>query len=118
MEVVELIARGGGVASLAHPGYRGAGPAAPKDALVPPMREAGLTALEAFHSSHDDAMQAHYVALAAAHGLAVTGGSDYHGEGARRAEFFGVVHLPREHFDAFLSRVSEARKSLSVVDAH
>jgi hypothetical protein len=35
----------------------------------------------------------------------MTGGSDYHGEGTRRAEFFGVVHLPQEHFDALLARV-------------
>ena len=103
-EVVALIAKGGGAASLAHPGYRGAGPTQPKDHLVPELVEAGLLAIEAYHSSHDSAMQAHYVELAREHGLAVTGGSDYHGEGARRAEFFGVTQLPQEHFQEFLSR--------------
>lgn len=109
-EVVALVAQGGAIASLAHPGYRGAGPTEPKDALVPELREAGLVAIEAFHSSHDEAMQAHYVALAKQHGLAVTGGSDYHGEGARRAEFFGVTHLPQDHFDEFMRRVPAALK--------
>lgn len=103
-DVVELVSRGGGAASLAHPGYRGAGPGLPKDDLIPALKEAGLAAIEAFHSSHDEAMQAHYVALAAAHGLAVTGGSDYHGPGTRREEFFGVVHLPAEHFTEFARR--------------
>jgi 3',5'-nucleoside bisphosphate phosphatase len=103
-EVVALVAAEGGVASLAHPGYRGAGKPSPKDDLVPTLVEAGLTAIEAFHSSHDEAMQLHYVALARRHGLAVTGGSDYHGDGARRAEFFGVTHLPATHFETFLAR--------------
>ena len=107
-EVVELVTRGSAAASLAHPGYKGAGPSAPKDDLVPSLVEAGLTAIEAFHSSHDAAMQAHYVALAQQHGVAVTGGSDYHGPGTRREEFFGVTNLPAEHFTEFLTRAHQA----------
>ena len=48
-------------------------------------------------------MTAHYLALAKTFDLAVTGGSDYHGEGTRRAEFFGVTHLPEDLFEAFVS---------------
>lgn len=103
-EVVSLVAQGGGAASLAHPGYRGAGPSNPKDDLVPELVEAGMIALEAIHSSHDAEQQAHYVKLARQHGLAITGGSDYHGDGTRRAEFFGVLNLPRDYFDEFVSR--------------
>jgi hypothetical protein len=36
--------------------------------------------------------------------LAVSGGSDFHGDGTRRSEFFGVVSLPREEFDRLASR--------------
>jgi predicted metal-dependent phosphoesterase TrpH len=97
---------------LAHPGYRGAGPSAPKDELIPELMEAGLVAIEAYHSSHDPQTQAHYVALARQYGLAVTGGSDYHGEGTRRAEFFGVTHLPPEDFDQFERRASPHRNHL------
>jgi predicted metal-dependent phosphoesterase TrpH len=100
-EVVEIVTRGGAVASLAHPGYR------QRDEIIPEMIDAGLAAIEAYHSSHDDALQAHYVAMAAERGLAVTGGSDYHGEGVRRAEFFGVTNLPRHHFEAFLARAGQ-----------
>ena len=46
-----------------------------------------------------------YVALAARHGLGVTGGSDYHGPDTRRAEFFGVTQLPQAHFEGLLRRV-------------
>jgi predicted metal-dependent phosphoesterase TrpH len=111
-EVVALVTAGGGVASLAHPGYR------PRDEIVPGLVDAGLEAIEVFHSSHDAAAQVHYLALARRHQLLVTGGSDYHGEGARRAEFFGVVQLPREHFDALTEhagRRSAAHRSVTVV---
>lgn len=110
-EVVELVTRGGGAASLAHPGYQGAGPTKPKDDLVPHLVETGLTAIEAIHSSHDAQQQAHYVSLARTHGLAITGGSDYHGEGTRRSEFFGVLNLPKEHFEEFVARAESARHS-------
>jgi predicted metal-dependent phosphoesterase TrpH len=106
--VVELVTRGGGAASLAHPGYKGAGPSTPKDTLVPALVEAGLTAIEAIHSSHDAEQQTHYVSLARAYGVAITGGSDYHGEGTRRSEFFGVIHLQQELFDEFLMRAGQA----------
>ena len=97
-DVVRLVMAGHGIASLAHPGYR------PNDDLIPTLVEAGLPAIEVFHSSHDAAAEAHYLGIAQRYGLLVTGGSDYHGEGTRRAEFFGVVQLPREHFDALAAR--------------
>jgi predicted metal-dependent phosphoesterase TrpH len=97
-EVVALIVAGGGIPSLAHPGYR------PKDEIIPGLVDAGLAGIEAYHSSHDAAAQAHYLSVAAQYDLLVTGGSDYHGEGTRRAEFFGVVNLPQEHLDALLRR--------------
>ena len=101
-EVVRLITAGGGIASLAHPGYR------PKDEIIPELVEAGLPAIEVYHSSHDEAAQAHYLAMARHYGLVPTGGSDYHGEGARRAEFFGVVNLPAEHLEALLALASRS----------
>jgi predicted metal-dependent phosphoesterase TrpH len=101
MEVVELIVQGGGVASLAHPGHL------QKDHVIPKMVDAGMSAIEAYHCSHDEPTTAHYLDLARRFGLCVTGGSDYHGEGVRRAEFFGVVNLPAEEFSAFLHRAGK-----------
>jgi hypothetical protein len=91
-EVVAIINRAGGIASLAHPGPLN------QDELIPRLAEAGLAALEAYHCAHDESARQRYVALARRHGLAISGGSDYHGEGVRRAEFFGRVVLPSEEF--------------------
>jgi hypothetical protein len=74
-EGIERIRRAGGVASLAHPvRVRG-----DLGALMPEMCRAGLNAIEAYHSDHSAAQTERYLALAARHGLLVTGGSDFHG---------------------------------------
>lgn len=93
-----MIRRAGGLASLAHPGYT------KKDEIVPELVAAGLDAIEAYHSAHDEPTTRRYVEMARHYGLAISGGSDFHGEGTRRAEFFGVVHLPSEEFAALVSR--------------
>lgn len=98
-EVVSLVVGARGIASLAHPGHLD------RDDVIPELVDAGLGALEAFHPSHDAAATERYLSLARRHDLSITGGSDYHGEGVRRAEFFGVLGLPVEHFAAFLARM-------------
>ena len=104
-EVVEIVTRGGAVASLAHPGYR------QRDEMLPELVEAGLTAIEVFHPSHDEATQAHYMQLAREYNVGVTGGSDYHGEGVRRADQLGVMHLPQEYFKDLLIRAQCAESA-------
>jgi predicted metal-dependent phosphoesterase TrpH len=101
-DVVSVIAGSRGAASLAHPGTTG------RDDIIPALVEAGLTAVEAYHSAHDAVAQARYVDLARSYGLAVTGGSDFHGDGLRRAEFFGVMGLPAEEFERFQARAANA----------
>lgn len=96
--VVTLIARAGGLASLAHPGKTG------RDDLIPALADAGLAAIEVFHPDHDAADTARYGQLAAEFGLAVTGGSDYHGPQTRRAAAFGHVHLPADAYARFVAR--------------
>ena len=96
--VIELINRAGGVASLAHPGLL------KQDAMIPGLVDSGLTAVEAFHSDHDEATTDHYLTLADRLGLLVSGGSDYHGENHRRRLAFGTVGLPPERFDRLKSR--------------
>jgi predicted metal-dependent phosphoesterase TrpH len=97
-EVVELVNRAGGLASFAHPGYTR------KDEIIPELAAAGLTAIEAYHSSHDEAATQRYLELARHYGLAVSGGSDFHGEGTRRSEFFGVTNLPLAEFRELIAR--------------
>jgi len=103
-EVVNIVAAAGGIASLAHPGLL------KRDELIPALVEAGLPALEAFHSEHDMETTQHYLTLAARLGILVSGGSDYHGEPVRRKSAFGKVGLPVEHFER-LAALAERRVS-------
>ena len=73
-EVIATIHRAGGLASLAHPGRTS------MDARIPALRDAGLDAIEVYHSDHDGAMTARYHRMARALDLLMTGGSDYHGD--------------------------------------
>ena len=56
--------------------------ARPIDARIPALRDAGLDAIEVYHSDHDHAASDRYRRLADDLGLLMTGGSDYHGDPA------------------------------------
>ncbi|MFK4728136.1 PHP domain-containing protein [Agromyces mediolanus] len=77
---IRLIREAGGVPVLAHPGTRGS------DAVIAPGRlaqlvQAGLFGLEVDHPENDPAALPRLRELAARFDLAITGSSDYHGEG-------------------------------------
>jgi predicted metal-dependent phosphoesterase TrpH len=97
-DVVGAIRDAGGVSSLAHPGVTR------EDGVIPELMTAGLDALEVYHPDHTDADVARYRQLARECGLAVTGGSDYHGARSHHAYGLGRVTLPGEDFDAFRRR--------------
>lgn len=98
--VVRIIRAAGGIASLAHPGLLA------MDHLIPRLADAGLAAVEVVHAEHTPAHERRYRALASAHALAVSGGSDYHGDLGRRAAAFGVVTLPAEDFAHLQARAA------------
>ena len=106
-DVVALVTARGGLASLAHPGYTR------KDEIIPSLVAAGLEAIEVYHSSHDTADEVRYLEMTARYGIGVTGGSDYHGAGTRRSEFFGVTNLPLLHFRDLLNRAERARTAIA-----
>ena len=92
--IVARILKAGGIASLAHP-------VRVKDdvaALMPELCDAGLNAIEAYHSDHGAEDTELYLGLAKRYGLMVTGGSDFHG--APKPEVMlgtgcaGNLHLP------------------------
>ena len=91
-EVIAVIHDAGGLASLAHPGLTQV------DARIPALVAAGLDAIEAFHPDHDPATRDRYVALARAHRLLLTGGSDYHGDPAHGLSP-GAVTLPAAEWE-------------------
>jgi predicted metal-dependent phosphoesterase TrpH len=75
-DAVRRVNLAGGVASVAHPvrlkGF------AIQD-VIGEMQSLGLKAVEVYHSDHSPANVAEYHALAEQYGLAMTGGSDFHG---------------------------------------
>jgi predicted metal-dependent phosphoesterase TrpH len=82
------------VASLAHPGLIG------RDELIEGWVGDGLPAIEVHHSEHTAADVTRYLALARRFGLAITGGSDYHGDDRNGRSSLGTVSLPAEEFAA------------------
>lgn len=95
-EVFAIVHHAGGIASLAHPGVTR------RDDLLARWAGAGADAIEAFHSDQDPGEQSRYLDAATQLGLAVSGGSDFHGDdpassrSTRRA--LGGVTLPAAHF--------------------
>jgi predicted metal-dependent phosphoesterase TrpH len=95
-EVIGWIHDARGIASVAHPGPLG------RDEWLPGFGGAGLDALEVYHTDHDAEATARYLAVAAHLGLAVTGGSDFHGDASHGGADPGSVSLPRDAYDRLL----------------
>lgn len=101
-DVVALVHDAGGVVSVAHPGKL------KNDALIEPLAEAGLDAIEAHHPDHDVIATAMYRARAKSLGLLVTGGSDFHGRESGRVDAMGRVTLPADDFARLAERFPRA----------
>ena len=86
---------------LGHPGmYR-------RELPVGDWASVGLDAIECDHPRHDEAVLAAWRGLAAALGLAVSGGSDFHGDGAARAELPGSYGVTWEELQELRRRAAE-----------
>jgi predicted metal-dependent phosphoesterase TrpH len=108
-DVFAWIHEAGGIASLAHPGLLR------RDDWIPRFAGAGLDAIEAYHSKHDAAVTARYLALARDHGLAVSGGSDYHAD-EKHGAAPGSVALPPGAYEA-LQACMAARRAAAFTSA-
>ena len=96
LRAVELLVAAGGVAVLAHPGLYGNrdGETGVPTELVEAMTQAGLAGIEANHPDHRPEHTRSYRDLATALGLAITAGSDHHGEG--ELDRLGSATTPRD----------------------
>jgi predicted metal-dependent phosphoesterase TrpH len=90
-EAVEVIARNGGAAVLAHPGWKASGPLLQR---VPRLIQHGLAGLEVYYPDHTPEMVEALLAVASRHGLVITGGTDYHGGGQGGRVPLGSVPVP------------------------
>jgi len=77
-EAIRLARESGAVTSLAHPLTLGLEPAALESAIAE-LAGIGLTGIEAIYGRYSPVEREGLAALAARHGLVVTGGSDHHG---------------------------------------
>jgi hypothetical protein len=107
-EVIRKIRDGGGIPSVAHPVRLRLGREEERE-VIARLKDAGLLALEIYHSDHPPELQAHYRQLAQELDLIPTGGSDFHGRPKPNVELGtginGNVRIPFE----FLERLREAR---------
>jgi hypothetical protein len=104
LDAIALIHQAGGLAVMAHPGLNRT------DEIIPQLVEAGLDGLECFHTKHSTAMTEHYLQIAEAHKLLVTGGSDCHGLSKGRP-LIGTIKLPYEYVERLKDRVIEKAAS-------
>lgn len=91
-EITTLVHAVGGLAVAAHLGDRGTA------AELRRLRDAGLDGVEVRHPSHTPAVEARLTRVATALGLAISGGSDWHGDselGESHAPL-GGLHVPAE----------------------
>jgi len=95
-DVIAHIHDAGGIASMAHPGLLR------RDDWIGPLADAGLDALEAYHTDHGPEDTARYLALAARLTLAVSGGSDYHADESHGAAHPGSISLPRDAYEGLV----------------
>lgn len=109
-EGIRLLRDEGATVALAHPFLSRLMTAERLDDLLSDFRACGLTALEAYHNSHDARQTRLCVDLATRHNLVLTGGSDYHGankEGITLGVGKGNMRVPTW----VLSTLREHRKS-------
>lgn len=95
IETIRLIRECKGYAFIAHPAaYRVVD-------LIPTFAQEGITGVEAYYTLHTPEQTSELLEIARELGLAVSGGSDWHGDGTHNA-FLGSAGLSEEDFELFL----------------
>ena len=101
-EGIERLREGNALVSLAHPYRLVKGDPVEEERLISWMCSQGLKAIEAYHSEHSREDESRYCAIAERYKLAITGGSDFHGDikpELKLATGYGNLSIPREILD-------------------
>ncbi len=77
---IEKVASAGGLPVLAHPIRLAVRDPIREEMLIGEMQQSGLGGIEVYHSDHRPPDVARYATIASKYRLAVTGGSDFHGD--------------------------------------
>ncbi len=108
-DVVHVVHRVGGVASMAHPAVTN------RNELIAPLVAEGLDAIEVYHSDHSPEDERAYFEMATRLGVEMTGGLDFHGEdpgvpqGRPRRAMLGAIALPPAAFARLEGRARDRR---------
>ncbi|MFH0912006.1 MAG: PHP domain-containing protein [Planctomycetota bacterium] len=89
VEAVQCIRASGGIPVVAHPGVNRLDP------ILPSLFGQGVEGIEVYSSAHTAEDTARYRSLALAHGLCITGGSDFHGPESE-GRILGEPRVPYE----------------------
>lgn len=98
-EAIEKVIAANGVPVLAHPVRLGKRDHAQEEQMIREMIDQGLPGIEVWHSDHTAEDSVRYLAIARKYGLAVTGGSDFHGEHKPTVKLGtgrGILNVPLE----------------------
>jgi predicted metal-dependent phosphoesterase TrpH len=96
VQAVEMALEAGGIPVLAHPMIYNFEPEE-LDRLIAEMKAAGLVGIEALYCTHTQADERYVRSLADKYGLAISGGSDFHGEnkpGLEMGTGYGSLSVP------------------------
>ncbi len=107
-DAVKLILESGGVPVLAHPVLYKMGKEQ-LDILVARLKEAGLQAIEAIYSTYAPSDERDIKALAKKYNLAISGGSDYHGDAKPGLEL-GTGYGKLFVYEELLDKIKAIRK--------
>jgi predicted metal-dependent phosphoesterase TrpH len=103
-EAIRMVNGAGGLSVLAHPIRLGKRDHAQEEALIADLCRAGLRGIEVWHSDHRRSDCERYERYAHTYGLAMTGGSDFHGYVKPNIELgtgiAGNLSVPRSVLDA------------------
>jgi 3',5'-nucleoside bisphosphate phosphatase len=100
---IQQLLSAGGLPVVAHPVRLGIRDPVREEILLGELQQAGLRGIEVYHSDHSPTDRARYLEIARKFGLAVTGGSDFHGDAkpniALGRGLNGNLKIPRSILD-------------------
>lgn len=105
-QAIELILSTGGVPVYTHPGL------AMRDDLIPYLVEWGIQGLEVYYPTHTPSQVERYLQIARKYNLAVSGGSDFHGQ-RKPGIPLGKVRVPLSMVVALRERAQKGGVAVS-----
>ncbi len=107
-QAIDLIRSAGGVAVLAHPKFLYLKEAQERQ-FIEELAAAGLGGIEAYYPGHTPEDAKRYVELAGYYDLALTGGTDFHGDNKPEVQIgtgFGELKVPEEILEGLRARAA------------